>query len=307
MNEKVKHIVSKDGFHWLIYYTLLATKTAQFVPDKWYVKLEYRCLLGKRLDLKRPKTFNEKLQWLKIYNRKPEYTTMVDKYAVKQYVADRIGEQYVIPTLGVWDRPELIEWDSLPDKFVLKCTHNSGGLVICRDKKKLAKEAAIKKLSKALERDYYLASREWPYKNVPRRIIAEQLLEATLGVNDLPDYKWYCFNGEPKFCQVIQDRSTKETIDFFDTEWNHQEFVGLNRMANFASTTPSRPSTLETQIKIACELSKGIPFSRIDLYEVNERTWFGEITLFPAGCVGEFRPEEYNTILGGYIQLPTKK
>ena len=142
------------------------------IPDKLYLQLLYRRIFNKKLDLNNPKSFNEKLQWIKLYDRRPEYTMMVDKYAVKEYVAGKIGKKYIIPTLGIWDKPEDIEWDNLPNQFVLKCTHDSGGLVICRDKDKLDKEAAIKKLSESLKRNYYIAGREWPYKNVPRRIIA---------------------------------------------------------------------------------------------------------------------------------------
>ena len=305
MNEKIKHILSTDGFHWLIYYTLLATKTARFVPDKWYVKLEYRCLMGKRLDLKHPKTFNEKLQWLKIYDRRPEYTTMVDKYAVKQYVADRIGEQYVIPTLGVWDRPEQIEWDSLPDKFVLKCTHNSGGLVICKDKKKLDKDAAIKKLSDALERDYYLASREWPYKNVPRRIIAEQYLEDAT-IEDLRDYKFFCFNGKMRVFKIDFDRQTDHKANYFDRNGKLLPY-GEKVCPPQKDKQLEIPQNLEEMIKFVEKLSETLPFGRIDFYNVNGKVFFGEITLFPAGGFGAFTDEKFDNELGRYIKLPTKK
>jgi hypothetical protein len=268
----------------------------------------YRRIFNKKLDLENPKTFNEKLQWMKLYDRRPEYTMMVDKYAVKKYVADKIGEEYVIPTLGVWEKTEDIDWDKLPNKFVLKCTHDSGGLVICREKSNLDIEAAIKKLNASLKRDYYKAGREWPYKNVPRRIIAEKFIEVNPLVKDLPDYKWYCFNGEPIYCQVIQDRSSDETIDFFDKDWNHQDFVGMNPAAKPAKEEPQRPKNLDVQIRIARELSKDIPYARIDLYEIDGKTWFGEITLYPSsGTTGNFTPEQYNNILGELIKLPEEK
>lgn len=279
----------------------------RLLPDRLYLAIKYRKHFGYWMSFKHPKTFNEKLQWLKLYDRRPEYVTMVDKYAVKQYVADIIGEEFIIPTIGVWNRGEDIEWDKLPDRFVLKCTHDSGGLVICKDKAKLDKEAAIKKLNKSLNKDYSLYGREWAYKYVPRRIIAEKYIDPAPDVTDLPDYKWYCFNGEPAYCQVIQDRSTKETIDFFDTEWNHQEFVGLNPDAGNAAVMPERPQDLEMQIKIARQLSKDIPFSRIDLYEVGEKIYFGEITLFPTGGTGHFSPDQYNEIIGDLIKLPGEK
>lgn len=292
--------------HPLQYWEFFLFSHPQWVGDKKYIELKWKRQMNYPLNLKNPRTFSEKLQWLKLYDRRPEYTTMVDKYAVKKYVADIIGDEYIIPTLGVWDNPEDIEWDKLPDQFVLKCTHDSGGLVICRDKSKLDIEAAKAKLSKSLKFDYYLAGREWPYKSVPKRIIAEQFIEPKPGNKDLPDYKWYCFNGEPKFCQVIQDRSTKETIDFFDLEWNHQEFVGLNENADNAKVKPERPANLETHIRIAKKLSKNTPFARIDIYDVNDRQYFGEITLYPACGFGEFRPDQYNEILGRMLTLPQK-
>jgi len=280
-----------------------------FPSEALYLKTRFRLEMGYGLDLKHPKTFSEKLQWLKLYNRRPEYTTMVDKYAVKDYVTEKIGAEYVIPTLGVWNTPEEIEWDKLPDRFVLKTTHGggSGGVVICRDKAKLDKRQVIEKLASSLQQDIAYYSCEWPYKNVQRRIIAEEYLDPTPDVKELIDYKWYCFDGEPKYCQVIQDRHSKETIDFFDTEWNHQEFVGLNPAAGPAAEVPRRPRNLNVQIEIARKLSKDIPFSRVDLYEIGEKEFFGEITLYPASGFGSFTPDQYNYILGAMLTLPGEK
>lgn len=276
-----------------------------FLPDKLYLRILYRLQMGKRLNLNNPVTFSEKLQWLKLYNRKPEYTIMVDKVKAKEYVASIIGEEYIIPTLGVWDDPDKIDFNSLPESFVLKCNHNSGqGMYICKDKSKMDVEKVKKNLRKGLSQNYYAGNREWPYKNVPRKILAEQYIDPAPDIQDLPDYKWYCFNGEPKFCQVIQDRSQCETIDFFDIDWNHQLFVGLNPIAENAKNLPSRPSNIDTHLYIARELSKGIPFSRIDLYETGNKTYFGEVTFFPASGLGYFRPNKYNEILGQMIKLP---
>ena len=279
------------------------------LSDKLYLKLSFRLKMGRWLNLKDPVTFSEKLQWLKLYDRKPEYTNMVDKAAVKEYVAKKIGVEFVIPTLGIWERPEDIEWDKLPDRFVLKTTHGGGstGVVICREKTTFDRQKAMAKLNKSLKLSTYRELREWPYKNVPRRIIAETFIAPPSGTKDLPDYKWYCFNGEPKYCQVIQDRTSKETIDFFDTNWVHQEFVGLNPVAGPAAEEPIKPSNLEEQIKIAEELSKDIPFSRIDLYSVGEKIYFGEITFYPMSGMGIFRPDKYNELLGNMMKLPIKQ
>ena len=301
---RLKNFVENPKRTFYVVVNVINRRWPRFISDKLCLKAHFYLRFCYELNLKHPSTFSEKLQWLKLYDRRPEYTKMVDKYEAKKYAASIIGEEYIIPTLGVWDRAEDIEWDKLPGRFVLKCTHDSGDLIICKDKSLLDKENAIKKLNEGLKRDYYMVWREWPYKNVERRILAEELLEPKPGTNDIPDYKWYCFDGVPKFCQVIQNRSSKETIDFFDIDWNHQDFVGLNPMADNAEVTPPRPSNLDIHIKIARELSKGIAFSRIDLYEMGQKTYFGEITLYPASGLGFFRPDNYNEILGQMLKLP---
>ena len=256
------------------------------------------------LNLDNPQTFNEKLQWLKLYNRKPEYTMMVDKYAVKDYVASIIGSEYIIPTLGVWEKFDEIDFDKLPNQFVLKCTHDSGRVVICKDKSKFDYNFARKRINKGMRTNYYLLGREWPYKDVKRRIIAEKFMEEDLSPQKmLVDYKFFCFDGEPRYCQVIQDRDTKETIDFFDMKWNHQEFVGLNPAAGPAAQCPVKPCNFGDMKRIAKALSKDVPFSRIDLYEIQNKVYFGEITLYPADGFGVFSPEKYEEILGEMIRL----
>ena len=288
----------------------------RWLPDATYLKLLYRFRMGHRLDLKNPQTFTEKLQWLKLYNRKPEYTTMVDKYAVKQYVADIIGEEYIIPTLGVWDRPEDIDWDSLPNQFVLKTTHGGGGggVVICKDKATFDKTTAIAKLKESMASDIYSGLREWPYKDVPKRIIAEKFMapEKSPAPKDLPDYKFFCFNGEPHYCQVIRDRYTKETIDFYDMDWNHMPFVGLNPVARNGLTsvarnglTPvARPGNLDEMKEICRKLADSKSFVRVDLYVIDDKSYFGELTLYPASGIGVFTPEEWNSKLGDLLTLP---
>lgn len=293
----------------------LLTRTVRIWPDKLYLQLRYYFEMGQKLNLKNPKSFTEKIQWLKLYNRKPEYTTMVDKYAVKQYVADIIGKEYIIPTLGVWDRPEDIDWDALPNQFVLKTTHGGGGggVVICKDKATFNSQEAHQKLQCSLNSDIYLNYREWPYKNVPKRIIAEKFMmesESQKSDSDLADYKFYCFNGEPIYCQVIRDRRTKETIDFYDMEWQHMPFVGLNPRVSNGETPVLKPTNLNTMIDVCRKLSKDIPFVRVDLYVIDNKEYFGEITFFPASGIGKFEPVEWDEKLGSQIKLPiniTKK
>ena len=307
MLERLKRIIKNPR---RIFIGLL-TRTALIWPDKLYLQLRFYFEMGQKLNVKSPKTFNEKLQWLKLYNRKPEYTMMVDKYAVKQYVADKIGEEYIIPTLGIWTRVEEIDWESLPNQFVLKTTHGggSGGVVICKDKAKLDKIGASRKLQQSLNSDIYRNYREWPYKNVPKRIIAEKYMMESISLNedsDLVDYKFYCFNGTPTYCQVIRDRNTNETIDFYDMEWNHMPFVGLNPVIGNGLNPVKKPLLLNKMIEICHTLSIDIPFSRIDLYVIDEKVYFGEITFFPASGIGTFTPTEWNYKLGKMIELPTK-
>lgn len=273
------------------------------LPDELYLRVKFRQMMGKKLDLKNPQTFSEKLQWLKLYNRRPEYTTMVDKYAVKDYVAKIIGEEYIIPTLGVWDRPEDIDWDSLPNQFVLKCTHDSGGLVICRDKSKLDKEAAIIKLRKTLKQNYFRKWREWPYKNVPRRIIAEEYIEPAPDLKDLRDYKFFCFDGEVKFFKIDFDRQTNHRANYFNKEGDLLQF-GEASFPPDAEKKLETPSNLQEMIAIAEKLAKGNPFARIDLYDIKGRNYFGEITLYPASGLGRYTPENYDEILGQLLILP---
>ena len=277
-------------------------KIAKIFPDVLFLKLLFHLRMGYKLNLDNPQTFCEKLQWLKLHNRKPEYTQMVDKYDVKQYVADVIGEKYVIPTIGVWDRVEDIDFDKLPNQFVLKCTHDSGGVVICKDKSQLDINAAKKLLHRGLRKNYYWQTREWPYKNVKRRIIAEEFIKE-VGRQDLSDYKFFCFNGEPHYCQVIRDRYTLETIDFYDMEWNHMPFVGLNPVAKNGLNPVVRPQHLTNMIEICRKLATGIPFSRIDLYVVENKEYFGEITFYPASGFGRFTPQEWDCKLGELINL----
>lgn len=280
-----------------------------WLPDKTYLQLLYRFKMGHRLDLNHPKTFTEKIQWLKLYNRRPEYTLMVDKYAVKKYVADIIGEKYIIPTLGVWDKPEDIDWDALPNEFVLKTTHGggSGGVVICKDKKTFDRNKAILTLRDSMNSDIYRSLREWPYKGVKKRVLAEKYMAPKDMVNnpiyDLSDYKFFCFNGEPKYCQVIRDRHSKESIDFYDMNWRHQEFVGLNPIASNGINPVPRPLLLDDMICICHKLSENMKFVRIDMYVIDNRIYFGEITFYPASGMGLFNPDKWNEELGNLISL----
>ncbi|MDE6135977.1 MAG: hypothetical protein K2F97_00700 [Muribaculaceae bacterium] len=274
------------------------------IPDKIYLQMLYRLQTGNKLRTENPVTFCEKIQWLKLYGNQDQYTTMVDKAAVKDYVAERIGAEYIIPTIGIWDSFDDIDIDSLPERFVLKTTHGGGsmGVCVCADKKTFDRAKARKMLNKSLSTDIYKAYRERPYRDVPRRILAEEFIEMP-GKEDLSDYKIFCFNGRPVYIQLIQDRHSGETIDFYDTEWQLQPFIGLNPAARHAAQPAPRPEGLDKMLEIATTLSAGIPFVRVDLYNINGRILFGELTFYPGSGMGRFAPSEWDTTLGQLIEL----
>lgn len=283
----------------------ISRSIARLLPDKLYLSVKFRTHMGYWMDWKNPKTFNEKLQWLKVYDRHPEYTKMVDKVAAKDYVAGIIGEEYIIPTLAVYNSVDEIDFDALPDQFVLKCTHDSGGLVVCRDKSKHDLKAAREKLRKGLKRTYIIQNREYPYKNVPRRIIAEQYMEDNSG--ELNDYKFFCFDGEPKALFVASDRGRKDTetkFDFFDMEWNHLPFT--NGHPNSDKEIPCPPN-FDHMKEIAGKLSVGMPHVRVDLYNINGTIYFGELTFFHWGGTVPFNPKEWDYKFGSWIKLPNRK
>ena len=272
---------------------------------KKYLERMFRVQLGKNLNFENPVTFNEKIQWLKINNRESEYTIMVDKYKVREYISETIGEQYLIPLLGVWDSPDEINFDILPDEFVLKCNHNSGlGMCICKNKSTLNIEKVKQDLSNGLNENYYLLYREWPYKNVEKKIIAEKYMSDQ--GKELQDYKIHCFNGIPKIILVCRDRfsDTGLTEDFFDIEWNHLNISREN--CKHSVDKIKAPKNLKLMLRLARILSENIPFVRIDFYEINGKVYFGEITFFPASGLKKFIPEKWDIDLGNEIQLNKK-
>lgn len=275
--------------------------------DRWsdeeYVKKIYQASMGTPLDLDNPQTFNEKLQWLKLYDRRPEYTMMVDKYLVRKYIADKLGEEYLIPLLGVWDNPDDIDFDKLPNQFVLKCNHNSGlGMCICKNKSKLNIEKVKKELRKGLKQDYYLRGREWPYKDVPRKIIAEKYM--TDGKDELVDYKIHNFDGIPKVILVCSGRFSINGLqeDFYNTSWEKLDIARPSHPHSKKEQAP--PVELEKMLEFSAKLSKGMPFLRTDFYSANRKLYFGEITFYPASGMEKFSPEKWDYELGSWIKIP---
>ena len=281
------------------------------MPDEKYLKKRYKLDMGVELDLNDPKTLNEKLQWLKLYNRKDIYTVMVDKYLARDYIAEKLGKEYLIPLLGVWDKAEDINFDELPEKFVLKCNHNSGmGMFICRDKSALTLEkiAEIRKnLNKGLKENYYLSGREWPYKNVKPRIIAEKYMTDSPGSKDFTDYKFFCFNGFVDCVMVCLERSSGDTkFYFFDKEWQLKKYNyrGINAPEGF---TIPKPEQMDEMFKIASKLSEGIPFVRVDLYVSDGQIYFGEMTFFPQSGFDPNLLPETDKYFGSLIDLSIVK
>ena len=273
--------------------------------DKEYLSWLYRARMGRLPDLNHPKSFNEKLQWLKLNDRKPEYTEMVDKYLAKKYVEKRIGEKYIIPTLGVWDEFDQIEFEKLPDQFVLKTTHDSGGVVICKDKANFDKAAAKRKLEKSLKRNYYWAEREWPYKNVKPRIIAENYLSFLNG-SDLVEYKVFCFNGKPALFLICkgEGHTDERTNDFYDLEFNH---IPVTVTCPNAKEKCQKPDEYEELLELSRKLAKNTYQLRVDLYVINHKIYFGELTFFhDSGCC-KFNPPEWDKRFGDMLKLPIEE
>ena len=295
----VKKVFTKKGF----LKKKLLYLIAPLIPDEPYLKILFLWENGYKLNLVNPKTFNEKLQWLKLNDKNPTYTKMVDKYEAKDFVAGIIGDSYIIPTLAIYNNIDEIDFDALPNQFVLKCTHDSGGIVICKDKPHLNVKEAKDLLSRGLKKNYYLQNREWPYKNVKPRLIAEQYMEDETG--ELRDFKFFCFDGEVKALFIASDRTkdVETKFDFFDENFNHLPFT--NGHPN-ADVPPTKPVCFEEMKKLAAKLSKGIPHVRVDFYEIRGKVYFGEMTFFHWSGMRPFSPYEWDLTFGDWIKLPNK-
>lgn len=267
------------------------------MSDEAYLKRKFKACFGYVPDLENPRTFNEKLQWLKLHDRKDIYTTMVDKYEAKKYVGHVIGEKYVIPTLGVWDHFDDIDFSKLPMSFVLKCTHDSGSVVLVRDKNHWDKDAAKKLLERGLSRNYYWSGREWPYKNVKPRILAEEMVD----MNPV-DYKWICLKGEPEVLCMCMDRQKGDlTFNYYDMNFNLLPFEWVH--PNIKTGGVKRPENFDEMKKLAQKLSKGIPEVRVDFYDINGQVYFGELTFYHQSGFAPFSPEEWDLKLGQLLDL----
>ena len=274
-------------------------------PERYIHKLFFK-RMGYPLDLDNPQTYSEKLQWLKLFWHLPILTSLVDKIAVKQYVKEKIGEEYVIPTLAIWEKPSDIDWQSLPNQFVLKCSHDSGGLVICKDKSKLNKNKALRDIKMSFKNNYYYEGFEWPYKNVVPRILAEPYLEDS-ETGELRDYKFFCFDGEVKALFIATERNNPGVdvkFDFFDPDFNHLPFKQGHENA---AVLPKCPKQFESMKRLASVLSEGFPHVRVDFYEVDGRVYFGELTFFHNAGWTRFDPQDWDSRFGEWLMLPDTK
>ena len=275
-------------------------KISKQIPDELYLRIMYKGVTGKTLHLNPPVTYNEKLQWLKLHNRRPIFTQMVDKYEARKYIAEHVGEEYLIPLLGVWNSAEEIDINALPNQFVLKCTHDCEGLAVCKDKGSFDFEEAKNKLKVALSRNFYYQGREWPYKNVVPRIIAEKYMHDE-GEDQLTDYKVFNFNGVPRIIQVDYDRFNGHKRQFFDAKWNHMD-VSFHFPSDTKKEIP-KPVCFDEMINNAKVLSKGLPHLRTDFYVIGERLYIGELTFFHGTGMGRWWPDSFDAEMGTWLDL----
>ena len=279
-----------------------------WMPDRLYLQLLYRQRMGYRLDLDNPSTFNEKIQWLKLYDRKPIYTTMVDKYKAKEYVAGIIGKEHIVPNFGVWNHFDEIDFDALPDKFVLKCTHDSGGIVVCKNKRDLDRKKAREKIEKSLKTDYYFHCREWPYHDVERKIIAEKFMEDEESKKaGIRDYKFFCFNGKPQFVYISEglDNHATARMVFVTLDWKRASFQRTD-YEEF-DELPKKPDTFDEMFAIAETLSKGLDFIRVDLYQIQNKVYFSELTFSPCAGFIPFKDIKSDLEIGKMLHLTGEK
>ncbi len=282
---------------------MATSKFFHFIPDETYLRIQFRLRMGYKLDLKNPRSYSEKLQWLKLNYRNDNQTRCVDKYLVRDFVSNRIGDSYLIPLLGVWDSFDEIDFDKLPNEFVLKCNHDSNSIKICRDKSKFDKDSAKLFFDQKIRNSFYYCSREWPYKNVKPRIIAEKYMEDDK-TKELRDYKFFCFNGEVKAMFIATDRQSPDkptAFDFFDTSFNH---LPIKQGHPNACNIPDKPSCFFKMLDLSRELSAGFPHVRIDFYEINGCVYFGEMTFYHFGGLMPFIPLEWDYKFGDWLSLP---
>lgn len=283
-------------------YRKICSRFMKMLPDRLYIEMLYQVRTGKKINLKNPKRFNEKINWMKLNDRNPEYTKLADKYLAKKIVTDKIGESYVIPLLGCWDNADGIDISKLPEQFVLKCNHDSGSVVICKNKRSFDFESAKRKLNTALNNNYFYYSREWVYKNIEPKIICEPYIEDIENA-ELRDYKFFCFDGKVEFLYVATDRFKKGEevkFTFLDRDYN---FLPVKHAHNYADPLPEKPENFSEMIEIAEKLAEGLKCVRVDLYEANGKIYFSEYTFYNNSGFTPFEPDEWDYKFGEMLKL----
>lgn len=272
--------------------------------DETFIRKKGKALLGYSLNLQKPETFNEKMNWLKLHDRNPFYVQLVDKYEVKKIIAERLGSDYIIPNLGVWNSVDEIDFSGLPERFVLKCTHDSGSRVICTDKTRLDINKTKASLDEWLRKDYYKLNREWMYGKVKHRIIAEKYIENDGGY--LNDFRFYCFNGNPRFFSIDFHLDGKNHMNFYDEKLEILPFGSAEEIPVFDAKVRI-PENIGEMFSIARKLSAGHPFIRVDMYNIGGRIYFSELTFFTHGGFFILYPDQsWDRRLGDYLDLPDK-
>lgn len=297
--------MKRSKFYYLTHPSVGIPALLAKVSARYAIEQQWKRLMDYPLNLNNPQTFNEKLQWLKLYDHNPLYTTLVDKYKVKEWVANKIGTEYVIPTLAVWQRADDIDIASLPNQFVLKCNHDSGSVIICKDKATFDLNAAKELFKKSLKHNFYYQGWEWPYKKVKPCVFAETYMEDEI-THELRDYKFFCFDGEAKYLFIASERMNKNTetrFDFFDRKYNHIDVTSGHPNAD---VLPKKPESYEKMLALADKCSEGIPHVRVDLYEINGKVYFGEMTFYHWGGFKPFNPQKWDYIFGDMLKLPNK-
>lgn len=294
---KMRLLLNKVGF-WMT-----GRRICRLIPDRIYIKIKYRCILGRWPNINTPRYLSEKIQWLKLNDRNHFYVKLVDKYAVRSYIEEQIGQEYLVPLIGVWDNPLDIEWETLPDKFVLKTVNGSHTNIICTDKEKLDRKDAIKKLlkwQKSNQTFYY--GREWPYKYIKPLIIAEEYIDSA-DLGGLVDYKFMCFNGVADNVMVCSERQTgKIKFDHFDRYWNHLKYQYVDHEKPLDYTI-SKPKMMDEMFRIAETLAKPFPYVRVDLYCEKDKIYFGELTFYPQSGFDTDFTKETDLYLGGKLDI----
>ena len=298
-----KKSIKNSGKRFCEWASSVKRKTCRLIPTSIYIRLMYYHITGIKLNLKNPQTFTEKLQWMKLHYRNPLYTYCSDKLKVREYIAKKIGDEHLIPLLGVYDKADDIDFEKLPNQFVLKCNHDSGSIIFCKDKNDFDIKAAKAHLKKHMNTNFYYPSREWQYKDIEPKILCEEFLTDEKN-EEIKNYKFFCFCGKPKIIQVVCGKYTDMKLKFYDTDW--QPIESTISSIPEPDLTLNKPQKLDEMLRIARKLSEGFAHVRIDLYLRYHKIYFGEMTFFDLGGNRKFNRNEFNLKMGSWFELPEK-